>query len=246
MAGDTIEIRYQLSLPDGASETFEVRLDPGSVALLREPGAEAGDAPDWTRLDYHQCPNCPLQADAHPRCPAAAALVDVVRGVERVYAHEAVHVRVETAERAIEAETTVQRSVGSLMGLIMATSGCPHLSFFRPMARFHLPFASPDETIFRATGAFLLAEYLRKLDGESVDFDLNGLADVYYEVQTVNQAFAERLREASRADGAVNSLVALDVLAQIMPMAIEDQLLEIRYLFEPWLQARQGGDSTGD
>ena len=34
-------------------------------------------------------------------------------------------------------------------GLIMATAGCPWTDRLRPMARFHLPFATEAETVYR-------------------------------------------------------------------------------------------------
>lgn len=233
---DSLSVRYTLDFPDGKHEVFELAFDPESVALR---GEEASDPPAWTALEFEQCPNCPLSTAEHSVCPAAAALGRLVSVVDRIYAHETVDVTVETDSRTISRrDATIQSAVGSLMGLIMATSGCPQLSFFRPMARFHLPFASPEETIYRATSSYLLMVYIARMDGDDLPFDLDGLADVYEEVQTVNRAFADRLRKASEADGAVNSLVSLDILAQVLPMAIEDQLAEIRHVFEPYLESR--------
>lgn len=229
--GNDVAVRYTWCLPDGRDETFEVTLDPHTGAATMAP---PDDLPAWTRLEYEQCTNCPLAPDEHPHCPAAARLARLVKTVERIYSYEEVDVIVETAERRIRKRTSVQAAVGSLMGLVMASSGCPNLTFFRPMARFHLPFASPEETLFRATSSYLLTQYVGGMFGREPDFDLEGLARIYQEVQTVNQAFAERLRQASRADAAVNALVSLDVLAQVLPMAIEDQLTEIQDLFRPF------------
>jgi hypothetical protein len=45
------------------------------------------------------------------------------------------------------------------MGLLIAGSSCPYTHFFKPMARFHLPFANKDETLWRAAATYLLARY---------------------------------------------------------------------------------------
>ncbi len=55
------------------------------------------------------------------------------------------------------AETTAQQAMSSVLGLIMATAGCPWTDRLRPMARFHLPFASDAETLYRSISMFLLS-----------------------------------------------------------------------------------------
>ena len=62
-------------------------------------------------------------------------------------------------------ETSAQQAMSSVLGLIMATSGCPWTDRLRPMARFHLPFASEAETLYRSVGMFLLARELVGADG---------------------------------------------------------------------------------
>ena len=54
--------------------------------------------------------------------------------------------------------------MSSVLGLIMATAGCPWTDRFRPMARFHLPFASEAETVYRSVCMFLLARELAGAD----------------------------------------------------------------------------------
>ena len=57
----------------------------------------------------------------------------------------------------------------------MATSGCPHMDFFKPMARFHLPLANAEETVYRATSMYLLAQYFLQREGKEADMELEGL-----------------------------------------------------------------------
>ena len=122
-----------------------------------------------------------------------------------------------------------------MMGLVIATSGCPHAAFFKPMARFHLPLASKVETIFRATSMYLLAQYFLKNAGKCADFELEGLSQIYANMQIINMAVAERLRAATKTDSSVNAIVILDCYAKSLPFAIEKSLEDVRYLFSPFL-----------
>ncbi len=74
--------------------------------------------------------------------------------------HGSVLATVEAPGCTIQKRTTLQDAVGSLMGVLSATSGCPRFSFLEPMAGFHLPFANEQETIYRAVSTYLLAQFL--------------------------------------------------------------------------------------
>lgn len=228
-----IEISYRFLLEDGKSETFDLELDHSSLTLVDNIPEEL---PNWTELGFHQCSRCQFTPEEQPFCPAAANLVELVDGFARVLSHEWISNEVVTAERTYSQQVPAQRGVSSLMGLIMATSGCPLTSFFRPMARFHVPWPSQDETTYRATSMYLLAQYFRKLEGLDADLELDGLSRIYEDVRNVNRSFAERLRAASYEDSAINALVVLDTQALTMPWSIESSLEELRPGFEPYLQ----------
>ena len=235
-----IKITYTFRMEDGQEDVFRLRLDTKElVARLDLPD----ELPPWTLLEYCQCENCPLQTDQVRRCPAAVNMVVIVQRFTELLSHDETRVDVETADRLVYRQTTVQRGVCSLMGLLMATSGCPLTSFFKPMARFHLPFASTEETIWRATSTYLLAQYFKKLDGGSPDVRFEGLSRIYNDIQTVNTAFAKRLRGACHCDSMVNAIILLDMFAQSMPAAIDESLEEIRHLFAPYL-SRLGERNT--
>lgn len=237
----TITIRYSFTLPEGLREIFDVQFDAEKVELV-------GNTPDvlplWTKLDFHQCPNCPLTPDAYPHCPLAVNLVAIVQRFEGLSSYSEIQVDVITAERFITQDTTVQRGMSSLMGLIMATSGCPHMAFFKPMARFHLPFASAEETVYRATSMYLLAQYFLKKEGHPADLDLGGLREIYHTIELVNVAVAKRLRAATEADSAVNAIILLDIYTKAIPVVIEESLEEIRYLFAPYAREVLKGRPT--
>lgn len=235
---DPIQIRYRFRLAGREEEVVDLALDPGTLALVP---SEAGELPEWTALKFEQCRNCPLSAREHPRCPLAVALVRVVGMFREVVSHDEVRLEVETEERTVRQKTTAQAALSSLMGVVMAASGCPHTAWFRPMARFHLPLSSHEETVYRAAGMYLLAQYYRRRDGHVADLDLDGLRDIYEGLAVVNEGIADRLRAAIDADSAVNAVVLLDVHARILPFAIEESLDELRPLFrEAYLKTAAG------
>lgn len=151
--------------------------------------------------------------------------------------YDKVRLEVTTPERTISKDTTAQIGISSLLGLIIATSACPHTGAFKPMARFHLPFSSEPETIYRATSMYLLAQYFLRKQGGEADLDLKGLTAIYRNIETVNKALASRLRAASEQDAAVNAIVLLDLFAKILPYTIDDSLDEINHLFSPFYDA---------
>jgi hypothetical protein len=230
---DLVSIEYRFEFGnDQQIATCKLRLDPQCLVILDEL---PGPLPAWTRLAFHQCSNCPLQPKTDPYCPAAVNMVDIVSRFGDLLSYDQIKVIVVTDERTIYSHTTVQRAVCSLMGLLMAGSGCPKTAFFKPMARFHLPFASTEETIWRATSCYLMTQYFLKQDGKIPDVKFAGLRRIYDEIQTVNMAFAKRLRAVCQHDSMVNAIILLDMFAKSMPTAIEESLGEIRHLFVPFL-----------
>ena len=225
-------IRYVFTFEGGQKETFDI--------LAKDQTMQAAwplphPLPDWTRLGYQQCPNCPLDTNKVKYCPLAARISSVVeRFIDMVSFTEAV-VEVVTAERVLKAKTSAQRGISSLLGLVMAVSGCPRTAFFRPMARFHLPFADDVETIYRVTSMYILGQYFRHMDGKPCDMSMEGLADLYREVEVVNEHIARRLKATVIMDSSVNAIVILDVFAKTVPFVIEDKLEEMKTLFEPYL-----------
>jgi len=236
----TMTIKYYFTLPEGVREVFNLQIDAQELELV---GGMPDVLPSWAKLDFHQCPNCPLTPDTYPHCPLAAHLVDIVRRFEGLVSYSEIQVDVMTAERFITQETTVQRGMSSLMGLVMATSGCPHMAFFKPMARFHLPFASAEETVYRATSMYLLAQYFLHKEGHPADLDLTGLREIYNNIEIVNVAVAKRLRTATEADSAINAIILLDIYTKAIPVVIEESLEEIRYLFAPFFREAEKGPS---
>lgn len=229
---ENITIEYRFTFPDGNHDVFQLNIDSQSLELT---GNTPDNPPSWTRLDFHQCPNCLLSTRMNPYCPLALNLVNIVTFFDRIYSYDELDVEVKTVERCMSQRTSAQRAVSSLMGVVIATSGCPHTVFFKPMARFHLPFASEAETVYRAVSMYLLAQYFLTKEGKKGDTELKGLKKIYDNMQVVNGSIAERLRAGSKTDTSVNSIVLLNLYAMAMPYVIQDSLEELRYLFAPYV-----------
>jgi hypothetical protein len=230
----TYQIQYRITLPDGKVEVFDLNFDSQTINLLNNIPEKL---PEWTNLEFEQCSHCPLKPDKSPHCPLAANLVNIINHFDGLMSYQNLQLEVVTTNRTISKKTTAQDALSAMMGLVIPATGCPHTAYFKPMARFHLPLAGADETIYRATSMYLLAQYFLKKQGKVPDLDFKGLKKIYQNMQILNASIAERLRAASKTDSSVNALVLLDMFTMVLPIAIEESLEEIGYLFKPYLQS---------
>jgi hypothetical protein len=221
-------ISYRFDLPDGSQKTLEFTFDPRDFRLSN---AAALPPPFWTELKYNQCANCPLAPEQHAHCPAALQMAWAIEPLKALVSFETVGVTVIQPERTIYAETTVQQAMSSVLGLIMATSGCPWTDRLRPMARFHLPFASEIETVYRSVCMFLLA---RELAGDGSIRGFAALEELYENLHIVNRDMSRRLGAATRADPARNAMALLDAYTTLLPAALDSSLEELKPLFDAW------------
>ena len=226
-------LKYRFTLPDSSERAFTLEMDRDTAELT--PSTRT-DLPQWTELGFNQCLGCPLQVAPGARCPAAVHLSGVIEGFEDIVSYDTVRVTVESEERSVTATLSAQQALASLMGLVMASSGCPKTAVFRPMARFHLPFSNESETAYRVAAMYLVAQHFAHRDGAPSDLNLDQLERVYRGVHAVNRGMAQRLRAATRQDAIVNAIVLLDVYSSLVPAAIHDILDEIRPAFEALLQ----------
>jgi len=218
---------YKFSFDNGTTKEFEVVLNAATFDLM-SPDQSAG--PEWTRLGYSQCDNCRLSQDVE-YCPIALNLHRVVETFRDSVSFEKVTVTVETAERNYSKVTTLQKGLSSLVGLIMVTSGCPIMDKLRPMARFHLPFATSTETFYRALSMYLVAQLFKLRSGRQPDWELQGLIDIYADIKHVNRGMSHRLAAASSRDANVNALIILHAFAEGVPYFVSSSLEELERFF---------------
>jgi len=227
---DPIIITYCFNFDNGIDKTFSVQLDRETLDFVN---SEINDAPDWAKLSYNKCTNCPLSENDNNYCPVALNLTNLTEKFNAVVSHESVFVSVTTEDRTYRKRTTIEEALSSLMGVIMATSGCPVLDHLRPMARFHLPFATPLETSIRSLSMFILAQYLfnNDTDPSSINISLSDFEKIYAEISSVNNDFSKRLRAAGEKDANLSALTNLDCNATLVSFTLEDTLNELRQYY---------------
>lgn len=232
MANEQLFFRYHFAFKEGDPIVIEIKLDPKTLEFI-VPG-QGQVIPEWCKLDYQSCDACEITDSDY--CPVAANIAVIVEAFKVVPSIEIVDVIVETNDRTYYKEQiSIQKALGSLFGIIMVTSGCKSLDKLRPMVRFHLPFATMEETIYRSVAMFLVAQYFRSNHGLDATFDLRELEQIYNKVDEANVNLVKRLQLATEKDATLNAVVVLDTFAQMIPLMIEDTLEDLKYIFHPFL-----------
>src|SRR5262245_10540519 len=223
-----IRITYDFTFPDRTETSYTVELDPATLSLV-PAGPEP--PPEWARLEHHQCSHCPLSQAEHPYCPVAANLAPVVDFFKDKASFQEATVSVRTAERTYVKTVPLQQGIFGIFGLIMATSACPHMTFLRPMARFHLPFSTVEETIVRSVSTHLLRQYFVAKHGGVPDLALEQLEAHYTDIGKVNDGIFKRIKAVAEKDADLNALIVLHSFGSIMTMAMAKDLSRIEPLF---------------
>jgi hypothetical protein len=214
-----MKVDYRFQLEGRAPVEFRVTAEPAAQELAKLPG--------WTKLEHCQCSNCPLKTIDTARCPAAVEILPVVTEFQAEDAYQKVFVVVQDDRRTYSKSTTLEEALRSLLGLKMATSGCPVLSELKPMAIHHLPFASPDEFIMRSVSHYLLQQSLAKRNDEEPDWDLKGLVARNQRLQLVNQALWQRIHSVCSGDSNLKALLNFFSMASSVSFSLESQLRKL-------------------
>lgn len=223
-----MNVSYTFRLPDQRTIQFRVADQPTATR-------NAADLPAWTRLEHCQCANCPLKPSQSKHCPAAIEMLPVVEAFREEDAYQRVEVTVTDERRSYAKDTTLEEALRSLLGLKMATSGCPVLSELKPMAIHHLPFASSDEFIMRSVSHYLLQQYFEKRNHREPDWELKGLVERNQRLQLVNQALWQRIHSVCKGDSNLKALLNFFSMASSVSFSLESQLRK--------LEARMNGET---
>ena len=121
--------------------------------------------------------------------------------------------------------------LSAIFGVIMATSDCSIMNFLKPMARFHLPFSSVEETTVRTTSIYLLGQYFRHKDQSDIKMDFKTLENHYAQVRLVNEGIIKRISSVSKQDADKNAIVTLHSLSLFLSMEIDYSLSSLEYIF---------------
>ncbi|HKK17164.1 MAG TPA: hypothetical protein VJ952_00670 [Opitutales bacterium] len=216
---------------DMGGEPLRFNIGTSEADIVGPEDMAAGDFPAWTRLGYEQCACCPLKTETHSHCPAAIRMHEVLETFKDFESVEKVKLTVETERRTYVQNCDLQSGLNSMLGLLMATSGCPVVGKLRAMATFHMPFCSFGETLFRSVGAYLTKQYFAQQDGEEPDWELEGLKRFYEELEELNKAFSGRIRGIEQSDAISNAMVMFFAASIVVASALEEHLEEYKEYF---------------
>lgn len=227
MSTDQSHIKYVFNLGD---EEVVYNIDTG-FKLSKETRAPLGKYPDWTLLEESKCAVCPLSSEEHRYCPAAIRMHAVL---ERFKGHGSIQklkLRVETERRNYEVSCDLQSGLNSMLGLQMATSGCPIVGRLRNMVQFHIPYSSFAETLYRAVSGYLTKQYFIQQEGGTPDWELNGLKDFYLELESLNGDFSQRIGTLDQNDAISNAIVMFFSTSSIVAELIDEGLVDFAEYF---------------
>ncbi|MEQ9547510.1 MAG: hypothetical protein RIK85_16035 [Marinobacter sp.] len=213
-----MNVNYQFRFQDGRQIEFKVTSQPVEVV---------SPLPSWARLEHCQCSNCPLKPADSPHCPAATEILPVVDAFQADDAYQKVEVSVTDERRTYSKSTSLEEALRSLLGLKMATSGCPVLGELKSMAVHHLPFASTDEFIMRSVSHYLLQQYFAKRNHQEPDWELQGLVERNQRLQLVNQALWQRIHSVCKGDSNLKALLNFFSMASSVSFSLESQLRKL-------------------
>ncbi|MFH2137421.1 MAG: hypothetical protein ABII88_02795 [Candidatus Omnitrophota bacterium] len=233
-----MELKYTFTFTDGTKKEFLVKLDNETMHLIRE---KEQDPPDWAALIDFRCPNCRIDVLKHEFCPVAVNLMELVEFFKGAVSCDKIELLIETENRSYLKNTDMQVGVSSLMGIYMSTSGCPVFEPLKPMVRYHLPFARPEETTYRLITMYLLAQYFLQRHGKEPDWQLKKLSDIFSDIFQANQNICNKLRQVIKEDAIINALVKLSSAIDFMSFKLDMNILEeIEQYYNAYLTPSNG------
>jgi hypothetical protein len=229
-----ITYRYKFNFANGEEKEFTVILDSRTLDLIH---TVEDSYPEWVELRFSKCPHCSLDETKHKFCRVAVSLFDLVSYFGKFISYEEVDLLIETLERKYIRHTTLQKGLSSLFAICMVTSGCPVMAKLKPMARFHLPFATEEETKYRALSMYLLAQYFIKRHGKKPDWEMKDLIKIYEDIHVAYKYISKRLLASKIEDASINAMVVLDIFADSITFSLTKELLdETEILFDEYLK----------
>ena len=209
-------ISYKITKPSGVVVHIPVQLN--ERGLICESVGQRSDQSVSSEFIGENCLACDRH---HQGCKAERAIGPVVDSFDDLHSTDEVSAEVETEGRIVALKSPAPRVLASLMGLLMASSGCPRLIPFRAMALFHQPFATAEENVVRAAGFWLMRS---SSQGTLVDNPYEALQEAWEMLENVNRHVSEKLLARCSTDVSSNGVAYLDVLAKIGTLGLESVL----------------------
>ena len=226
-----MNMTFRFTFQDGTEKIFPITIDNETMQFI----APELEAPEWTKKENIACPV--ENKSCAGFCPIAWNLDAAIKFFDGLPSYERVTVYVDTDSRSYSKQTSLQDGIGSLIGILMTTSGCHVLDKLRPMVRFHLPFASLEETEYRVFSMYLFAQFLRKKNGLEPDWDMRSLKDLYADIMKINRNIAKKISDMEKLDASINAVVILNNFANMVSFDLEDEdFTKFEKIFEAWLK----------
>jgi hypothetical protein len=221
-----VDCTYTFDFRDGTTRTFAIKTDLSAQKVQHY----VETPPAWAKLEHHQCSTCPLKPDQLQHCPASLAIADIIEYFSKTKSYSTCNCVVQLPQKEVVVRNRpVQDALYPLIGLRLATSLCPSMRFFRPLARFHEPFATTFYTVFRATSYYSLSRHLRNPSNPQV-LDFNDLQRFYEHINNVNRQLTKRLEDTEILDATPNSIFVLSLFGISMTMLFNDYLEVLKNL----------------
>ncbi len=226
-----LTIRFE----DGSEESFYIELTRTGTFVV--PNKD--DASDWTRLDFHKCPCCPLDSEKVGYCPAAESLESTLARLQDHFSYEKVTATVvDSARRSTIVHWQLQEVGSTFVQLAVFSSSCPVGRQFKSLLRDLRPFSTNEELSKHLIGKFLL-----KHRGE-IEECQQDIIKKMEPLRIVFSCLAKRLSGNTGGDAIANSIVRLDAFALNVSLYMEEVVKEITkdmgWQFKPLRQSRDG------
>jgi hypothetical protein len=228
-----IVFSYTFKFEDGRERYFKVRIDKSTLNVKRNTKQKP---PEWTRLKNFKCPHCPLDEKKFEYCPLAVNLSEEIGSFMEFSSFENADITIKTNTREYRKKTSLQAGLGSMYGILMVASDCPVMGKLKPMMRFHLPFATIDETDYRVLSMYLLAQYVIWKNDGVPDWNMDKLVTLYEDIKILNQNVCRKIAERASKDASLNAIVTLNSFAEHVTFILNKQILEkLKILFKEYL-----------
>lgn len=232
-SAEALSFSYRFLFKNGEEKRFSIFVDPNTLDNIKPEGVEY---PEWTLMKNFKCPHCPLSEEVHQYCPVAINLVDVIKFFSDALSYEQVEIMIETTARNYFKKTSLQDGVSAMIGVLMVTSGCPVMGKLKPMVRFHLPFATLEETEYRVLSMYLLAQFFLWKKGNEPDWEMKNLVNIYEDIKILNLNVCKQIADLESKDTSINSVVVLNNFADYVSFSVDQKMLdEVEVLFKDYL-----------
>lgn len=176
-----------------------------------QPVQSAAALPNWVSAEAFRCGHCRLAPGAP--CPVAANLARSGLDFASLASYDEVQVSARlNGHVETRCKTSAQQAFSSIVGLIVATSSaCVSTHLLKPMAMYHRPFASQEESIYRSIANAALF-YQQTQPNESFAAFVENR---YQELHELNVNLVARIRDQHpEYEALVNALVNLDTFVK--------------------------------